>query len=72
MDDIAALLFGGEPAEPRRLREPGASPEPFAPGDEHLCDAPPAPSGDWCQTTPGDATLTWFALTLGARTRKHR
>jgi hypothetical protein len=69
MRDIAELVFGGEPAEPRRLREPG---ELFAPLDEHLCDGPPAPSGDWCQTTPGDATLEWFARTLGIRARKHR
>jgi len=85
MRDIAELVFGGEPAEPRKLRAPR---EPFAPRDdprdkprdesrdesraEGLCDGPPAPSGDWCQTTPGHATLAWFALTLGARTRKHR
>lgn len=76
MRDIAELVFGGEPAEPRRLRAPGAPREPFAPRgeprDEGLCDGPPAPSGDWCQTTPGHATLAWFALTLGARTRQHR
>jgi len=77
MRDIAEQVFGGEPAEPRKLRAPV---EPFAPRDESrdesraesLCDGPPAPSGDWCQTTPGHATLAWFALTLGARTRKHR
>jgi hypothetical protein len=69
MRDIAELVFGGEPAEPRRLREPGA---PREPRDEHLCDGPPAPSGDWCQTTPGHGTLAWFARTLGARTRQHR
>jgi hypothetical protein len=78
MRDIAALVFGSEPAEPRAPREHaaprehGAAREPFAPRDEHLCDGPPAPSGDWCQTTPGHATLGWFALTLGARARKHR
>jgi hypothetical protein len=72
MRDIAALVFGSEPAEPRALREPGPPREPSATPDARICDGQPAPSGDWCQTAPGDATLAWFALTLGARNRQHR
>jgi hypothetical protein len=87
MRDIAALVFGSEPAgpraprEPREPRAPRALRAPRAPRspreqsatrDARICDGQPAPSGDWCQTTPGHAALEWFAFTLGAGNRKHR
>jgi len=72
MRDIAALLFGaepgrepgGEPGEARALREPR---EACLPGSDA-----PAPTGDWCKTPPGQATLEWLGLTLrsGGRARR--
>ena len=55
MRDIAALLFGADPAEPR---------------DAGICDSPPAPSGDWCQTPPGAGALGWLGLTGSGQARR--
>jgi hypothetical protein len=85
MRDIAALLFGtepgepgarGDPHEPRELREPHErreeareAREACVPGDARGWDSPPAPAGDWCQSSPGRGTLEWLGLTLGSRHR---
>jgi hypothetical protein len=53
---------------PRRAREacvPG-------PGDTRGWDRPPVPTGDWCQTSPGEGTLEWLGLTFGPRGRTRR
>jgi hypothetical protein len=64
MRELAALLFGAEPGEPRAVFGPKR------PGNAPACGAP---IGDWCQTPPGDAALKWLDGTLreGDRARVH-
>jgi hypothetical protein len=61
MRDIAALLFGTHSAGARGAR-----------GARGGWDSPPVPTGDWCQTTPGEGTLEWLGLTVGPRGRTRR
>jgi hypothetical protein len=69
MRDIAALVFGSEPGEPREPHEPR---EACLPQDPGTFDGPPRPTGDWCQTPPGRGTLGWPRRTLRAKGRSHR
>lgn len=65
MRDLAALLFGSEPGEPRTVLGPGR------PADAPGCGVP-APDGTWCQTPPGDAALKWLGAALRARGRMRK
>jgi hypothetical protein len=78
MRDIAALLFGTDLAEPREAREAHGPRqahgprEACVPGDARGWDDPPAPAGDWCQTSPGQGTLDWLGLTRRRDRRTRR
>lgn len=61
MRDIVALLFGTV-----QERGPGQGREACVPGDTRGWDCPPVPTGDWCQTSPGEGTLEWLGLKLGS------
>jgi hypothetical protein len=67
MRDIAALLFGEEPGDPRTPPEAHEPREACLPGSDT-----PAPAGDWCKTSPAEATLEWLGRTLrsGGRVRR--
>lgn len=60
MRDIEALLFGADPDETGETDETCVP----QPGRLH---GPPTPDEAWCQTQPGDETLSWVAATLGVR-----
>lgn len=51
MRDIAALVFGGEPHEECQDH------------DERMCGGHAARAGEWCQTPPGRAALSWLGGT---------
>jgi hypothetical protein len=65
MRDLAALLFGSEPGEPRAVLGPRE------PAEVPACGIP-APAGSWCQTPPGDAALKWLGAALRAKGRARK
>lgn len=71
MRDIARLVFGEELDDRRDLRDEGGACCPDEPESPFTRGMPrPDAAGEWCQTPPGDATLSWLAASLRGKSAR--